>query len=314
MSQPPTAPDTAPKTAADLDEKRGGLPESERGADSGRLRARFAALKAEGRGGLVTFLTAGDPDPATSAAILRDLPAAGADVIELGMPFSDPMADGPAIQAAGLRALKAGMTLRKVLDMVAAFRAADDTTPIVLMGYYNPIYSFGVEAFLVEAKRVGVDGLIVVDLPPEEDAELCLPALKAGVNFIRLATPTTDDRRLPAVLANTSGFVYYVSIAGITGTASGRDQDIAEAVARLRRHTDLPVAVGFGIRTAAQAGRIAACADAAVVGSALVDRLAAHLDSDGRATPACAPAVHDLVRDLARGVRAETADATEAPT
>ena len=318
MSEAPTSetgtPDTGtpdagtPTTAADLADKRAGLPDSERGADSGRLAARFAALKAEGRGGLVTFITAGDPDPETSAAILKGLPAAGADVIELGMPFSDPMADGPAIQAAGLRALKAGMTLRKVLDMVAAFREADTETPVVLMGYYNPIYSFGVAAFLAEAKRAGVDGLIVVDLPPEEDAELCIPALKAGVNFIRLATPTTDDRRLPAVLANTSGFVYYVSIAGITGTASARDQDIAAAVARLRRHTDLPVAVGFGIRTPDQAGRIAAAADAAVVGSALVQTVAANLDAAGRAGPDCAGAVHALVHDLAAGVREKGRD------
>jgi len=309
QSQTPN-PTSAPTTAADLDAKRAGLPAGERGADSGRLRARFAALKAEGRGGLVTFVTAGDPDPATSAAILKSLPASGADVIELGMPFSDPMADGPAIQAAGLRALKAGMTLRGVLDLVAGFREDDTDTPIILMGYYNPIYSFGVEAFLAAAKRVGVDGLIVVDLPPEEDAELCIPALKAGVNFIRLATPTTDDRRLPAVLANTSGFVYYVSIAGITGTASGRDQDIAAAVARLRRHTDLPVAVGFGIRTPHQAARIAAAADAAVVGSTLINAVADNLDGEGRATPACVPAVLDLVRALADGVRQDT---TEAP-
>ena len=296
MSQGPT-------TAADLAAKRTGLPEDERGPDSGRLRARFDALKAEGRGGLVTFVMGGDPDPETSAEILAGLPAAGADVIEIGMPFSDPMADGPAIQEAGQRALKAGMTLRKTLDMVASFRERDAETPIVLMGYYNPIYSFGVAAFLQECRRVGVDGLIVVDLPPEEDEELCIPALRAGVNFIRLATPTTDDRRLPAVLANTSGFVYYVSIAGITGTQSASDQAVSEAVARLRRHTDLPIAVGFGIKEPEQAARIAACSDAAVVGSALVRAVADGLDDKGKATPACVTGVHDLVGRLAKGIR-----------
>ncbi len=219
------------------------------------------------------------------------------------MPFTDPMADGPAIQAAGQRALRAGVTLRRTLDMVARFRERDDATPIVLMGYYNPIYSFGVDRFLEEAKEAGVDGLIVVDLPPEEDEELCLPALKAGLNFIRLATPTTDDARLPAVLANTSGFVYYVSITGITGTRSADDVQVAEAVARLRRHTDLPVAVGFGIKTAEQAGRIAQAADAAVIGSALVDTVKHNLDESGRPQPGCAEAVHALVRELAAGVR-----------
>lgn len=292
-----------PVTAADLRAKREGLPAAERGADSGRIRARFEQLRQAGRGGLVTFVTAGDPDPETSAAILAGLPAAGADIVELGMPFTDPMADGPAIQAAGMRALKAGATLAKTLAMVAAFRERDTRTPLVLMGYYNPIYSFGVARFLEQAKRAGVDGLIVVDLPPEEDAELCIPALKAGVNFIRLTAPTTDDRRLPAVLTNTSGFVYYVSITGITGTRAAREQDIAAAVARLRRHTDLPVAVGFGIREAAQAAKVAAVADAAVVGSALVDTVAAHLDAGGRAAPGCAEAVLARVRELAGGVR-----------
>ncbi len=292
-----------PTTAADILGTQYGLPESERAADSGRIRKRFEAVKAEGRGGLVTFLMAGDPDPETAAEILAGLPAAGADVIEIGMPFSDPMADGPAIQAAGLRALKAGMTLRKTLDMVAAFRKRDQDTPVVLMGYYNPIYSFGVERFLDAAMKAGVDGLIVVDLPPEEDSELCVPALKAGVNFIRLATPTTDDKRLPAVLANTSGFVYYVSIAGITGTRSASDQDIATAVARLQRHTALPIAVGFGIKTPEQAAAIAAKADAAVVGSALIATIADHLDADGKASAGCADAVLKQVSGLAAGLR-----------
>ena len=215
-----------------------------------RIDARFAELKKQGRSAFVTFLMAGDPDPATSLAIIKALPQAGADIIEIGMPFTDPMADGPSIQAAGLRALKAGMTLKKTLAMVGAFfRKGDTATPIVLMGYYNPIYIYGVDKFLVDAKSAGVDGLIIVDLPPEEDAELCLPAMKAGLNFIRLATPTTDDKRLPAVLANTSGFVYYVSITGITGSASANTAVVGEAVARIKRHTGLPVCVGFGIRT-----------------------------------------------------------------
>jgi len=268
-----------------------------------RIERRFAALKAEGRAGLVTFVTAGDPDYQTSLDLVRALPAAGADVIELGMPFTDPMADGPAIQASSLRALANGMSLRKTLQLVTQFRETDNETPIVLMGYYNPIYSFGVDAFLVAAKQAGVDGLIVVDLPPEEDGELCLPALKAGLNFIRLATPTTDDKRLPAVLKNTSGFVYYVSIAGITGTRSAATTDIASAVARLKRHTALPVAVGFGIKTAEQAAAVAREADAAVVGSALVQRIADNLESTGKAKPAAKDAVLSLVRDLAAGVR-----------
>jgi tryptophan synthase alpha chain len=268
-----------------------------------RIDTRFAELALAGRAGLVTFLTAGDPDPATSLAIVSALPAAGADLIELGMPFSDPMADGPAIQASSLRALKAGQTMRRTLQLVRDFRTGDDATPIVLMGYYNPIYQYGVERFLADAKTAGVDGLIVVDLPPEEDEELCLPAKAAGLHFVRLATPTTDDRRLPAVLRNTAGFVYYVSIAGITGTRSAADDDIARAVGRLKRHTSLPVAVGFGIRSAGQAGAVAKAADAAVVGSALVDRVAAHLDADGRAQPALKDAVLGLVRELAAGVR-----------
>src|SRR6201995_4814651 len=213
-----------------------------------RIDARFAELKKHGRSAFVTFVMAGDPDPLTSLDIIKALPKAGADISEIGMPFSDPMADGPSIQAAGLRALKAGMTLTKTLDLVRAFRAGDTATPLVLMGYYNPIYVYGVEKFLADAKSAGVDGLIVGDLPPEEDSELCLPALKAGLNFIRLATPTTDDKRLPAVLANTSGFVYYVSITGITGAAVPDAGKVSSAVARIKRHTQLPVAVGFGVR------------------------------------------------------------------
>jgi len=236
-----------------------------------RIDTRFATLRAEGRAGFVAFITAGDPDGETSLAILKGLPAAGADIIELGMPFSDPMADGPAIQASSLRALEAGASMVKTLALVKAFRNGDDATPIVLMGYYNPIYSYGVERFLADAREAGVDGLIVVDLPPEEDAELCLPALKAGLNFIRLATPTTDARRLPAVLANTSGFLYYVSVTGITGTRAAASQAVREAVARLKTRTDLPIAVGFGIRTPEQAAEVARVADAAVVGSALVE-------------------------------------------
>jgi tryptophan synthase alpha chain len=268
-----------------------------------RIDTRFAELKTQGRAALVTFLTAGDPDGETSLALIKALPKAGADVIELGMPFTDPMADGPAIQASSQRALKAGQTLKKTLAMVRAFRKADDATPIVLMGYYNPIYVFGVDRFLAEAKAAGVDGLIVVDLPPEEDEELCLPALKAGLNFIRLATPTTDDRRLPAVLANTSGFVYYVSITGITGTAVPDASAVTGAVARIKRHTKLPVAVGFGVRTAAHARAIAKGADGVVVGSALIDALKATLDRNGKATRKSVKAVTDLVAALADGVR-----------
>jgi tryptophan synthase alpha chain len=268
-----------------------------------RIDRRFAQLKTEGRAALVTFLTAGDPDPATSLALLRAIPAAGADVVELGMPFTDPMADGPAIQISSQRALKAGQTLKKTLEMVRAFRQADDETPLVLMGYYNPIYIYGVDRFLRDAKSAGVDGLIVVDLPPEEDEELCLPALKAGVNFIRLATPTTDDKRLPAVLANTSGFVYYVSITGITGAATPDPTKVATAVGRIKRHTTLPVAVGFGVRTAEQAATIASGADGVVVGSALVNALKASLDGDEKATAKTVTVVVNLVAELARGVR-----------
>jgi tryptophan synthase alpha chain len=268
-----------------------------------RIDARFAELKQQGRAAFITFLMAGDPDPATSLDIIKALPKAGADIIEIGMPFTDPMADGPAIQAAGLRALKAGMTLRKTLAMVRAFRNDDNTTPLVLMGYYNPIYIYGVDKFLSDAKSAGVDGLIIVDLPPEEDSELCLPAMKAGLNFIRLATPTTDDKRLPAVLANTSGFVYYVSITGITGSASADTAVVGEAVARIKRHTKLPVCVGFGIRTPEAAAGIAQKADGAVVGTALVDALCGSLDAQGRATGKTVGTVADLVAALAQGVR-----------
>jgi tryptophan synthase alpha chain len=270
---------------------------------STRIDARFAELKKQGRSAFITFLMAGDPDPSTSLDIIKALPKAGADIIEIGMPFTDPMADGPAIQAAGLRALKAGMTLRKTLDLVRGFRKADAATPLVLMGYYNPIYIYGVDKFLSDAKSAGVDGLIIVDLPPEEDSELCLPAMKAGLNFIRLATPTTDDRRLPAVLANTSGFVYYVSITGITGSASAETTVVGEAVARIQRHTELPVCVGFGIRSPEAARAIAQHADGAVVGSALIDALRASLDAEGRATAGTVDAVADLVAALAQGVR-----------
>ena len=268
-----------------------------------RIDTRFTDLKREGRAAFVTFVMAGDPDPDTSLAIVKALPKAGADVIEIGMPFTDPMADGPSIQAGGLRALKAGMTLRKTLGLVRSFRKDDSATPIVLMGYFNPIYIYGVEQFLVDAKAAGVDGLILVDLPPEEDDELCIPAMKAGLNFIRLATPTTDDKRLPAVLANTSGFVYYVSITGITGSASADAPQVAAAVARIKRHVALPVCVGFGIRTPDVAHAIAARADGVVVGTALVDAIHGSLDAEGRATAATVPAVAGLVTALAQGVR-----------
>lgn len=268
-----------------------------------RIDTRFAELKQEGRAAFVTFVMCGDPDLATSLEIIKALPKAGADIIEIGMPFTDPMADGPAIQAAGLRALKAGTTLKKTLQVVRDFRAGDNATPIVLMGYYNPIYIYGVDKFLADAKSAGVDGLIIVDLPPEEDTELCIPAMNAGLNFIRLATPTTDDKRLPAVLANTSGFVYYVSITGITGSASADTAQVSSAVARIKRHTQLPVCVGFGIRTPDAARGIAQAANGAVVGSALIDALRATLDSEGRATAKTVPAVADLAAALAQGVR-----------
>jgi tryptophan synthase alpha chain len=268
-----------------------------------RIDRRFAALKQEGRAALMTFVMGGDPDYETSLAIVKALPAAGSDLIEVGMPFTDPMADGPAIQAAGVRALKAGQTMKLTLSLVREFRRTDDATPLVLMGYYNPIYIYGVDAFLADAKAAGVDGLIVVDLPPEEDTELCLPALKAGFNFIRLATPTTDDNRLPAVLANTSGFVYYVSITGITGSAAPDAGKVGEAVKRIKRHSALPVCVGFGVRTAEQVRALAQGADGVVVGSALVDTVRKHLGPDGKATAETAGAVADLVRALASGVQ-----------
>jgi tryptophan synthase alpha chain len=270
---------------------------------SSRIDRRFAALKEQGRKGLVTFITAGDPDYATSRAILLGLPAAGADAIELGMPFSDPMADGPAIQASSLRALKAGQTMKRTLELVRAFRAQDQDTPIVLMGYYNPIYVYPRERFLDDAAAAGVDGLIVVDLPPEADAELCLPAMGRGLNFIRLATPTTDAKRLPAVLANTSGFLYYVSITGITGAASPEVKAVHSHVARIRQSTQLPVAVGFGIRTPSQAREIAAGADAVVVGSALVEAIRNSLGQKGESTGNTVPAVLDLVKGLSGALR-----------
>lgn len=269
-----------------------------------RIEKRFADLKSEGRAALVTFVMSGDPDYETSMAIIKALPKAGADVIELGMPFTDPMADGPSIQAAGVRALKGGQTLKKTLQMVRDFRKGEAKTPIVLMGYYNPIYIYGVDKFLVDAKEAGVDGLIVVDLPPEEDEELCLPALKAGLNFIRLATPTTDDKRLPAVLNNTSGFVYYVSITGITGSAAPDATKVSAAVQRIKKHTKLPVAVGFGVKNAESARAIAAGADGVVVGSALIDALRKSLEAEGKGGPATVKAVSDLVADIAKGVRA----------
>jgi tryptophan synthase alpha chain len=276
-----------------------------------RIDRRFATLRKEGRPALVCFITAGDPDHNTSLAILNRLPAAGADLIELGMPFSDPMAEGPPIQMSSQRALGAGQTMARTLQMVRAFRSRDGETPIVLMGYYNPIYSYGNQRFLRDAKAAGVDGLIVVDLPPEADDELCLPAMTLGLNFIRLATPTTDDRRLPAVLANTSGFVYYVSITGVTGTASPETGMVLEAVQRIKRHTILPIAVGFGVRSAEQARTIARAADGVVVGSALVNAVRDSLDGEGRATERTVSAVTDLVAELAGGVRAAGAEAAE---
>ena len=273
----------------------------------GRIAARFAALAQEGRGGLVTFLTAGDPDPQTSAALLAGLAQAGADLIELGMPFSDPIADGPAIQRASVRALRAGMSLRRTLDMVATFRRQDQQTPIVLMGYFNPIVRYGIADFTAAAGQAGVDGLIIVDLPPEEDAELRRHAAAAGIDVIRLATPTSDDRRLPLILEGAGGFLYYVAVAGITGTRSATDAAVADAVGRLRNHTSLPLAVGFGIRTPEQAAAVARVADAAVVGTALVERLAAGLDDQEQAGPQTAESVLDLVSQLSSAVRSARA-------
>ncbi|TPK13180.1 tryptophan synthase subunit alpha [Mesorhizobium sp. B2-5-7] len=276
-----------------------------------RIDRRMAKLKAEGRPALVTYFMGGDPDYATSLSIMKALPGAGSDVIELGMPFSDPMADGPAIQAAGLRALKGGQTLVKTLKMASDFRASDDETPIVLMGYYNPIYIYGVDRFLKDAIASGIDGLIVVDLPPEMDEELCIPALKAGINFIRLATPTTDDKRLPKVLQNTSGFVYYVSMTGITGSALADTGKVATAVQRIKGHTNLPVCVGFGVKTAEQARVIGANADGVVVGTAIVNAVANVLGPKGEKTADPAEAVATLVSGLAQGVRSARLAAAE---
>jgi tryptophan synthase alpha chain len=268
-----------------------------------RIDRRFAALREEGRAGLVAYLMAGDPDPETSAALFAGLAAAGADLIEMGMPFSDPMADGPVIQAAGQRALRRGMTLRGTLAMVRELRRRDEATPVVLMGYYNPIYRYGAEAFARDAVAAGADGVIVVDLPPEEDAELGRPAQAAGLDVVRLATPTSDARRLPAIVAGAGGFIYYVAIAGITGTRSADSAEVAAAVARLRRVTELPVAVGFGIKNPEQAAAVARAADAAAVGSALVQRLALNLAPDGGVRPGLVEAVLAEVRALAAGVR-----------
>jgi tryptophan synthase alpha chain len=268
-----------------------------------RIEKRFIALKAEGRAGLVAYLVAGDPDIETSTRLFEGVAAAGADLIEIGMPFSDPMADGPSIQAAGLRALKAGMTLRKTLAMVRHLRARDPDTPYVLMGYYNPIYRYGAEAFAKDAAAAGVDGLIIVDLPPEEDPELAEPARRAGLDLVRLATPTSDAVRLPTILERASGFIYYVAIAGITGTRSADSGAVREAVARIRKVTGLPVAVGFGIKTPEQAAEVAMAADAAAVGTALVDRLAQNLDPDGRAKPGLVEAVLADISALAVGIR-----------
>ncbi|MFS2153009.1 tryptophan synthase subunit alpha [Rhizobium sp. Rhizsp42] len=276
-----------------------------------RMDKRFAALKAEGRPALVTYFMGGDPDYDTSLGIMKALPEAGSDIIELGMPFSDPMADGPAIQMAGQRALKAGQTLKKTLQLAADFRKTDNKTPIVLMGYYNPIYVHGVEQFLDDALEAGIDGLIVVDLPPEMDDELCIPALRKGINFIRLATPTTDEKRLPVVLKNTSGFVYYVSMNGITGSALPDPTLVAGAVKRIKNHTDLPVCVGFGVKTADHAKVIGASADGVVVGTAIVNQVALSLTKDGKATADTVQAVATLVRGLSSGTRSARLVAAE---
>lgn len=273
------------------------------GAGVGRIDAKFAALKQEGRAGLGVFITAGDPDAKTSLALLKGLPGAGADMVEFGMPFTDPMADGPAIQEASQRALRGGMTLKGTLALVKEFRQDNQDMPIILMGYYNPIYAYGVDAFLTDALDAGADGLIVVDLPPEEDDELCVPALKRDMAFIRLATPTTDDKRLPKVLTNTSGFVYYVAVAGITGSASASNDMITSAVERLKRHTELPVCVGFGIKTPQQAADVAKVADGAIVGTAVVNAIKDSLDDKGGATDKTVSATLDFVKTLADGVR-----------
>ncbi|TIX93004.1 tryptophan synthase subunit alpha [Rhizobium sp. P44RR-XXIV] len=276
-----------------------------------RMDKRFAALKAEGRPALVTYFMGGDPDYDTSLGIMKALPEAGADVIELGMPFSDPMADGPAIQLAGQRALKAGQTLKKTLQLAADFRKTDADTPIVLMGYYNPIYIYGVEKFLDDAIVAGIDGLIVVDLPPEMDDELCIPAINKGINFIRLATPTTDEKRLPAVLKNTSGFVYYVSMNGITGSALPDPSLVSGAVQRIKQHTDLPICVGFGVKTAEHAKVIGGSADGVVVGTAIVNQIATSLTKDGKASADTIQAVATLVRGLSTGTRSARLVAAE---
>ena len=274
-----------------------------RGATSGRIEARFASLREIGRAAFIPFIMAADPDYKTTLEILKGLPGAGADIIEIGVMYSDPMADGPAIQAAGLRAKTGGARVTKTLDMVRDFRKEDDTTPIILMGYYNPIYIYGVQTFLADACEAGVDGLIVVDLPPEEDTELCIPALDAGMHFIRLATPTTDDERISAVLSNASGFIYYVAVAGITGTKSADTSAIDTAVKRLKHYTDLPVAVGFGIKTPAQVAEVGKIADAAVVGSALVDIIEANLDDNGNAKAGLVKNALEFVAELSRGVQ-----------
>ncbi|GAA3111246.1 tryptophan synthase subunit alpha [Rhizobium viscosum] len=276
-----------------------------------RMDKRFADLKAEGRPALVTYFMGGDPDYETSLGIMKALPEAGSDVIELGMPFSDPMADGPAIQLAGQRALKGGQTLKKTLQLAADFRKTNDATPIVMMGYYNPIYIYGVEKFLDDALASGIDGLIIVDLPPEMDDELCIPALKKGINFIRLATPTTDEKRLPTVLKNTSGFVYYVSMNGITGSALPDPSLISGAVERIKDHTDLPVCVGFGVKTAEHAKIIGASADGVVVGTAIVNQVANSLTAEGKATADTVQAVATLVRGLSTGTRSARLVAAE---
>ena len=276
-----------------------------------RMDKRFAALKAEGRPALVTYFMGGDPDYDTSLGIMKALPEAGSDVIELGMPFSDPMADGPAIQLAGQRALKGGQTLKKTLQLAADFRKTDNDTPIVLMGYYNPIYIYGVEKFLDDALASGIDGLIVVDLPPEMDDELCIPAIRKGINFIRLATPTTDEKRLPAVLKNTSGFVYYVSMNGITGSALPDPSLVSGAVTRIKAHTDLPICVGFGVKTAEHARLIGGSADGVVVGTAIVNQVATSLTGDGKATADTVQAVATLVRGLSTGTRSARLVAAE---
>ncbi|TCL73100.1 tryptophan synthase subunit alpha [Rhizobium sp. BK251] len=276
-----------------------------------RMDKRFAELKAEGRPALVTYFMGGDPDYETSLGIMKALPEAGADVIELGMPFSDPMADGPAIQRAGQRALKGGQTLKKTLQLAEEFRKTDDRTPIVMMGYYNPIYIYGVDRFLDDALAAGIDGLIVVDLPPEMDDELCIPALRKGINFIRLATPTTDDRRLPAVLRNTSGFVYYVSMNGITGSTLPDPSVVSGAVRRIKNHTALPVCVGFGVKTAEHAKLIGAAADGVVVGTAIVNQIATSLTKDGKASPDTVQSVATLVRGLSTGTRSARLVAAE---